>query len=230
MGMCDASRCSGCAPEKMHRCATYRGPSYKSGGLLFIGLDHGKPEHSGESDWSEYQRREKVLEVRKTGVRWNGHYRGCVWVAADLLGFETCSIDCKERCQKRRHDLCVLTHFSQANAVKCVPRDSPDMAYRQDSAKVAACIKTCPLPEIEQLSPSVIIVQGRNTIRKPLENAINCSGWTWKPVCEHIACVRWKSGGHALVALLNHPSRGWLERNWEGEIKPILVEIRRARS
>ncbi len=199
-------------------CATYVGPYYEKAKLklLFVGLDHG---------WgggpSAKTRQADVLGYRDSEqpTPWNPHYRGCIRVAAKILGL-ACSGGCVEKCVRRPPEECVLCHFAQGNAVKCVvpPKGQPlqDRMTFRGHDRVARCLPLL-LEEIGILRPDLIVLQGSRL------------HWHFKKdatVGEVIRLSNFPNNVSSVVAFFRHPSRGWLERDWEPVILPALSRMR----
>ena len=214
-------------PDK-HRTAPYVGSRYCEGKrILFIGMDRGKSEDS-DADVSVSKRQEGVvayyLEMNK---KWNLHYRGCVWVAADYL-HSACSSTCEVMCKRKSESECVLFQFSQTNAQQDVQRDTPDMA----SQSTFDVTRESLLKQLELFDPDLIVVQSRSKLAEPLRQSMEGLGeWQDVPGQELLKKIVWskpdRSASH--IALFVHPSalgKFQFRTLWSSEILPVLDSLK----
>jgi hypothetical protein len=217
--------------------ATYIGPLYFTAKhkVLFVGLDHGMKTRNVDVDLR--QRHKDMIEWPSDPGRdgkWNPHYQGCIKVAGYLLD-SACLNDCTSRCALRAvpsspshasEANCVFLQFSQGNAVKCVPAGSQTMSFNANK-RIPACLPLM-FEELTVLRPDVIVLQGRRHLSKPLRKLVaSKDGVEWKTTENgYVGIMVWQTWQSVVVAL-NHPARGWLARNWDGEIVPALDEARK---
>ncbi len=98
-----------CSPGTSGYCATYVGPLYgRRERLLLVGLDHGS---AGPKDETAESRQQQILKYR-SGKPWNQHYRGCVRVAAEIMGL-ACKDECRDQCRGANEADCALCCFAQ---------------------------------------------------------------------------------------------------------------------
>jgi uracil-DNA glycosylase len=220
-------RCASCDQlAAKHYCHTYIGPRYgKSTRVLIIGLDHGQDYTENASD-----RQKQILHYRQVEsipMGLNQHYRGCVLVAAETLGFR-CATECARRCSFKAEEECALLHFAQGNAVKCTA-GGEGMTFRRQE-RIRECFPLM-LGEIQILRPHVIVLQGRNQgtghIHEDFKKLAETCG-TWEMTDnELLRVVRWGDWSFSsIVASFRHPSRGYQSRDWEPIIRPAIARAR----
>ena len=234
-GACASTPCV----EDVHHCQTYIGPRFGNRErLLFVGLDHGKPDDPNVC--LDVEKRQEQIIWRRTGqseagkpLKWNPHYQGCVWTASALFGMDcldesNCKLACKSK-EERGDEDCALLHFVQANVIKSVPRRKENMTFDQDEI-IGKSIPSL-MDEIEKIRPTVVVVHGKK-IHGPLKAALRLALVDEISEHEHFWEVSWtarRAGGKPLrtcFAFFRHPARGWLSRDWTGIIKPTICEIR----
>jgi len=84
------------------------------------------------------------------------------------------------------------------------------------------------LEELELLKPTIIVFHDRHA-QWVLKQAYESQGWTQTPfpgdttgLLHEVA----KGPLRADVLYLHHPSRGWMDRQWEGAVEPALALLR----
>jgi hypothetical protein len=159
--------------------------------------------------------------VKDEDRNWNPHYKGCIWTAAALFSLK-CATDCTNRCAQKPECECALLHFVQADVLKDLPRNQIDRTFRQ-TARVKAAMKDL-VSEINEIKPRVIVVHGvpihakfKHFVAKQKVGNVNKHAWE----------VQFQNVPFStFVAFFRHPSRGWLERDWERIILPTIDAIR----
>ena len=219
-GACLFSPCEG----DRHHCQSYIGPRFgERERLLFVGLDHARPDDPNVC-LDLQARREQILDRRKSGDKWNGHYKGCIWTASRLFGLD-CHSRCKAACQNQPESECALLHFCQANVVKSVPRINANMRFTQRGI----IKKSIPelIQEIEQIRPTVIVLQGVPLEQPVWEEIVSKHGGNQVTAGQPIGFVQWRFENpfESMVAFFTHPSRGYLERHWT-TISATMMQIR----
>lgn len=220
--LCLVSPCGTGDCDKRHHMATFIGPRFGlRERLLFVGYDHGK-------DYGECigltKRQEDMLNWRKKGEPWNGHYHGVVAQAAFFFGLHECERNCKNSCSWNgspainRTD-CAYLHLSQANSVKSVPKGKTSMEWAQ--AHLIPNEVPVLLDEFRLIQPDVIIVHGKDN-RRPLETAFADYLKWLETDFGHIDCPSFKS----YIAFFRHPSRNQHAADWDLTISPTLRQIR----
>jgi hypothetical protein len=202
--------------------APYVGPRFgERERLMFIGLDHGKDSGSC-IDLRERQKH--VL----SHWRWNAHYWGCVRTAALLFGLD-CTHRCKKACAENANNTlrggqdCAVLHFIQANSVKGVPKGKETMSWEQ-AHKIPEDMPLL-LDEIRLIRPKVIIVHGKDN-HEPLKRTF--AGNLHMTPDKPFGTLKW--GGpdsfSTYIAFFRHPSRGWLNKDWNSIIEPTISKIK----
>lgn len=213
-------------------CPPYVGPLYdqRSPRVLFVGLDPGSfgKDEETEKRWracasSAEQLRNCILSVyAEKSELFNAHYRGCVRVAATLLGM-VCSCGCQKNCSRQPRENCVLSYFAQTNAVKC-NEGTGGMAFKSSQLRlIRPCMEANLLSELKLLQPDYIVLQGRN----------NATGHIHMDFCrllgaapdELVRVIQVPGGKQAVLIALLHPSaRGKfsLSVTWEPKVLPML--------
>jgi hypothetical protein len=131
-------------------------------------------------------------------------------------------------CQKSkdRTALCVLDRIAQPNAVKCVRDDAIDRGTMASDTMWANCAHHL-VRELSVLRPNLAVFHGVKA-RWHVPNAIGREFLT--PVDGEADLLKgilyeWSTLG-AHVLFLPHPSRGWLDRAWDGVVLPAIKYMR----
>jgi hypothetical protein len=222
-------KCGKPCPSGGFYCAPYVGPDYESSEprVMFVGLDHGE-----RRSFNAIERRNSVIDWWEKHP-FKDHYQGCIWVAAELLR-TCCRLYCQGGCVKVSdpNSDCALRRFSQTNAVRCVGNVQSNMTFRNQSM-VRECVRLV-FEDIRLLRPQVIVLQGRNRQTGHLQESFLAEARKQRGSCDNSldfagAAVTDLRLDHQqiIVASLRHPSHGWLKRDWDKVILPVLGEINR---
>lgn len=215
---CQAS-CKGTLEPMM----TYVGRSYGSRlRMALVGMDHGEPERA-------------TVEQRQAGItrsyqelrcNFNPHYRGVVRTAGACLGAfgRSCREECLKRCRGRGAN-CVLDVIAQPNLVKCVP----NTVHNRTSLTTDVMRHNCAghlVAELKILQPSFIVFHGVKA-RGAFLPALGTGATAVSDICDRHGPVIYRSAElDAHLLFLDHPSRGWLERQWGAVVEPALRWLR----
>jgi hypothetical protein len=116
--------------------------------------------------------------------------------------------------------------FAQANAVKSVPHLKKGMKFGQVE-KISSGAEDL-VAEIQQIRPSVIILQGRD-LHPTLMNEFIRLGHSADRISAPLPLwrVSWKFRLplESYLAAFFHPAHGWLERQWKPVIQPAMKEL-----
>lgn len=205
-------RCSGCKNPDGY-CATYIGPLFDETEpkVLFIGLDIGK-DGNGDPNAHKWQKR-LLAYYREEGNHWNPHYKGCIFVAADILGAQ-CKETCRESCSKYSHDLCALTHFAQGNAVKCVASGNGTMEFKSSQKKLIPYCLPLIFEEAATMRPDVIVLQGyKKELEDPFYDLLRRGGAVGNELLdvgekEYAGIMTWSGlpRKKSIIVHMHHPS------------------------
>lgn len=232
------SPCCSDLPEACY-CPAYVGSLYGTKTkILFVGLDAGTSLEEGfpktykTKDWAK-SIGECYREPRNT--TWDPLYRGCVRAAGAILGMN-CQDTCVDACRIKPSSECVLSYFSQTNAVKCVPPKKGKDFYSQD--RIVECMGKNLFAEIEVLQPDVIVLQGKNRrtghIHEDFVHELKIANWGSLSIAEEnlLGTIEWARGKlcgrKTVLALFTHPSaRGKLNfsNTWSSEVLPVVPKI-----
>lgn len=200
--------------------------------LVLVGIDH------GERDGATFEKRRAEVEGyhQKGNERFNPHYQGLVKTAAAVFGCygDYCQSNCKFECNKS-HDLsapCVIDRIVQPNSVKCTPKDTVGATSRATPIMKSNCAHHL-ASELKLLQPSLVIFHGISA-RQSILPTLNDLGLEIDPVQgippDGRGPVLYKSSVlSAHILFLYHPSRGWLERQWNTVVEPALKYLRSQR-
>jgi hypothetical protein len=228
-----------CGVTKPTCCATYVGPMYSAASvpILFVGLDGGQPWDAEHHFFDAKTVQDSILRGYTHEKRgWNPHYKGCVRVAAEILGL-ACKSDCPQRCAGNEGTTCALNCFAQGNAVRCVRLDSKGMTF-ESQARVQKCLPFL-FQQFGILKPKVIVLQGRNVgnglIHDSFKRELQEGKWG-KLLGEESNCVQlieWhrysEFSGPTILASLRHPAargRQSLLKSWRSHFAPAIEVIR----
>jgi len=209
---------------------SYVGPQYDAGelansfSLAIVGMDH------GDVDSGSYTERTNdiISFYRVGGAPFNPHYAGVIRTAAAILGrtAKRCEAECVTRCNGASDDQqpCVLERIFQPNVAKCVPTH----ALNRTSVVSQMMRENCAyhlLAELTIARPNLIVLHGA-AVHSAFLMAV-------KATSQDVQIS--KFGNVQIVAadclpgpalLLHHPSRGWLDRQWQSSVLPALELLR----
>lgn len=197
--------------------------------LVLVGIDH------GDFDSSTYESCRTGLEqwYQRGGYAFNPHYAGVAKTAAAVFGKtgEYCKKFCKKSCRKSRDPKatqCVLDRVAQPNMVKCAPSDQVGRTSRATWTMQVNCAHHL-INELKLLNPHLVVFHGANargvilptlTTVGMYPTPINSRSDRHGPVLYDV-----KSIGSRFL-FLNHPTRGWLNRQWNTVVVPNLKYLR----
>ncbi len=225
----DACNATGILAGK-HCMMSYVGIKYGGAGsfrLAVVGMDHGDPK------MGDFEDRRSGIEswYQNGGVGFNPHYAGVVKTAAAVLGEDHCGRKCERSCQKA-HDPsspCVLDRIAQPNVVKCVPDDVGNRTSRTNDTMWANCAHHL-IDELVTLRPQLIVFHGvkaRRFVPLAIDETEHGALGPIRGIDDHHGTVlyEWPALSTHLLFLL-HPSRGWLDRQWDTVAVPALNYLR----
>jgi len=202
--------------------------------LVIVGIDHG-----GKGGGTFAERREEVEGYHQLGKwKFNPHYKGVVKTIAAVFGRtgDYCRENCIRSCQQSRHldaTHCVIDRIVQPNNVKCTPKDTVNATSRASWRMKANCAHHL-ASELKLLKPHLVVFHGAAARWVALPELQKC-GLEIEPV-EAVEPVTDQTGHPVLyecatldahMLFFNHPSRGWLDRQWDGVVVPALDHLRR---
>lgn len=197
-------------------CMSYVGPRYGQGfRLAVVGMDH------GEFHSATFKGRQSGIDdcYLRERCNFNPHYAGVVKTAAAILGMSgsDCRTQCVQACHAGDGSNCVINRIAQPNLVKCVPHTQGNRTSRSSRVMKVNCARHL-AAELRILRPEMIVfhgVQSRWIMRPEFERAgtdlvaIEECADSYGPVLYRSAELK------AHLLFLYHPSRGWLDRQWE---------------
>lgn len=198
--------------------------------LVIVGIDHG-----AKGRWTFEECREELEHwVQKGGFPFNQHYRGVVRTAAAVFGSsgDYCRTNCTKACQKSRDAEarhCVIDRIAQPNNVKCTPKDTENATSRATWKMKVNCAHHLADELLKRLKPDLVVFHGvgaRWAVPREFEACgIDMKGVDGIP--DQYGPVLYKSKNlDAYILFLNHPSRGWLDRQWDAVVVPALKHLR----
>lgn len=192
--------------------------------LAVVGMDH------GDQNAEDFEKRRLGIEryYQNGGCEFSQHYAGVVKTAAAVLGAagDRCGGECKRTCQKASGPslACVLDHIAQPNVVKCVPDDAVNRTSKTRDTMWANCAHHL-VAELKILRPQLVVFHGAKA-KWAVSAAIKPD--TLSPVdgiTNRQVLYEWPALGTYLL-FLSHPSRGWLDRQWDMVVVPSLQYLR----
>lgn len=200
--------------------------------LMIVGIDHGA---IGGGTFEE--RRDQVEGYHQNGdvVSFNQHYRGVVKTAAAVFGKsgEPCWKNCRVSCQKSRSPEalhCVIDRIVQPNNVKCTPMDTKNATSRATWTMKTNCTHHL-ASELKLLKPKLVVFHGAGARWSVLPELKAC-GLDMEPIVipgigEGYGPILYRSKHlNADFLFLHHPSRGWLDRQWDNVVEPAFTFLR----
>lgn len=197
--------------------------------LVIVGIDHG-----AKGRWTFEECRDELEHwFQKGGCSFNPHYRGVVKTAAAVFGNsgDYCRTNCTKACQQSRDPEarhCVIDRIAQPNNVKCTPKDTENATSRVTWKMKENCAHHL-ADELKRLKPNLVVFHGvgaRWAVSREFEACgIDMKGVDGIP--DQYGPVLYKSKNpDAYILFLNHPSRGWLDRQWDAVVVPALRHLR----
>jgi uracil-DNA glycosylase len=209
---------------------SYVGPQYDAGeltegfSLAIVGMDHGDVDSGSYRDRTN----DIISFYRLGGEPFNPHYAGVIRTAAAIFGQtgKRCETECVTRCRGACDDQqpCVLERIFQPNVAKCVPTH----ALNRTSVVSQRMRENCAyhlLAELTIARPNLIVLHGA-AVHSAFLMAV-------KATSQDVQISNF--GNVQIVAaeclpgpalLLHHPSRGWLDRQWQSSVLPALELLR----
>lgn len=197
--------------------------------LVVVGIDHGE---KGGATFDECRTRmEKYYQVG--GKHFNPHYKGVVKTAAAVFGTtgEYCNKSCTSSCKRASDPTgthCVIDRIAQPNSVKCTPEDTNNRTSRATWPMKLNCAHHL-LNEFKVLRPDLVIFHGVDArwIIRPEFKDCNLDLNPIGNINDNYGPVLYDSQAlSSRVLFLNHPSHGWLERQWASVVDPALIYMR----
>lgn len=198
--------------------------------LVLVGIDHGEPEGA------TFEQRRKGIEdwYQKGGNNFNPHYRGVVKTAAAVFGStgDCCRRMCTTSCHKSRDrapSQCVIDRFAQPNCVKCTPIDTVNRTSRATWPMMINCAHHL-INELRLLRPRLVVFHGVRARWALIRPEVKSYGLNMNPVGginDRYGSVlyEWQALG-AHILFLYHPSRRWLDKQWDAVVVPALDYLR----
>lgn len=197
--------------------------------LVIVGIDH------GDSIGGNFDKRRTGIEgnYQDGGKNFNQHYKGVVKTAAAVFGESGnyCRQNCTKACQKPCEPeltQCVIDRIAQPNLVKCTPPNLDNRTSKATWQMKVNCAHHL-TDELKLLRPKLVVFHGVEARQVMIHELKECSLDAREDgsISDKRGSVLYYSKTLAArILFLYHPSRGWLNRQWETVVVPALKDLR----